>query len=237
MVAFEVVATILVNYCQMWFNEFPLVSQDITSYIEYVVKRFDLDLWNHFNKLGIHNTTYVCPVMETLFAEVLVENDWLVLWDNVLTSKTDFLTLAVAAFYVVNKNLFLSCKSKKEFEFRIHNPVSTSIKILINKTREMAQNLKFKSNFHDFTSLIKGNTYQILIDPMKVNKVLTLESISNSENASVIKKIMEINDTSLEEEPDSINVPDIMNGQGSISDNLVLSPGTPLNFNTCLIKM
>ncbi|XP_024216268.1 TBC1 domain family member 31-like [Halyomorpha halys] len=211
MVAFEVVATILVNYCQKWFSEFPLVSQDITNYIEYVVKRFDLDLWNHFNKIGIHNIVYTCPIMQTLFAEVLVENDWLALWDNVLISETDFLTLAVAAFYIVNKNLFLSCKSKEEFEICIHSPVSTDISTLIKKTREMARILKLKCNFHGFAPLIKGNSYQILTDSMKMNGELTVETISNSENVSITRKIMEIHDTSEEEWPNSTNVSYRMN--------------------------
>ncbi|CAH1405108.1 unnamed protein product [Nezara viridula] len=175
-VAFEVVATILVNYCQNWFNEFPLIPTNLTYFIECILKKTDSELCDHFNESGIKLSSYVWPVMETLFAEVLVEKDWLILWDNVVTSRTDFLTLAVVSFFLVNKNIFHSCKSLKEFEFFIHNPVNVNIMLMIEKTRQLMTVWNYRTIFSDFEPLLKGDIYQFFSGGMVANSELSTSS-------------------------------------------------------------
>ncbi|XP_014281327.1 TBC1 domain family member 31 [Halyomorpha halys] len=184
-VAFEVVATILVNYCQNWFNEFPLVPKNVTNFIECILKKIDLELWNYFNESGIQLSSYVWSVMETLFAEVLVEKDWLILWDNVVTSRTDFLTLAVVSFFLINKNIFLSCKTLKEFEFFIHNPVNVSIMLMIEKTRHLMTIWNYRTIFEDFKPLMKGEIYQFFSEAMirNIDFSSSSESLTDAGNS------------------------------------------------------
>lgn len=187
-VAFEVVATILVNYCQNWFNEFPLIPKNVTNFIECTIKKIDLDLWDHFNNSGIKLSTYVWPIMETLFAEVLIEKDWLILWDNVVTSRADFLTLAVVSFFLVNKNIFISCKSLKEFEFFIHNPVNVNIMLMIQKARHLMTIWNYRTIFNDFEPLMKGNIYQFFSEGILPNTEVSTSYGSVTEAGSSSKQ-------------------------------------------------
>lgn len=59
---------------------------------------------------------YAWPLLETLFSEVLMREEWLKLFDNVFSNHPSFLLMAVVAYVICCRAPLLLCTDKKDFE-------------------------------------------------------------------------------------------------------------------------
>ena len=59
---------------------------------------------------------YAWPLLETLFSEVLSREEWLRLWDNVLSNHPSFLLLVVVAYLTSARHTLLHCNTTEDFE-------------------------------------------------------------------------------------------------------------------------
>ncbi|KAF6323777.1 TBC1 domain family member 31 [Rhinolophus ferrumequinum] len=116
LICFEVVATLIINWCQHWFEYFPNPPINILSMIENILAFHDKELLQHFRDHDITSQVYAWPLLETVFSEVLTREEWLKLFDNVFSNHPSFLLLTVVAYNICSRAPLLNCSLKDDFE-------------------------------------------------------------------------------------------------------------------------
>ncbi|CAH0400751.1 unnamed protein product [Chilo suppressalis] len=161
---FECVATILLNYCQLWFEYAPFPPISILAMIENILAEHDQHLLNHYCEAGITSQTYALKIMETAFSEVLTCSEWLILWDHILSNEACFIVMAVVSYNIVQRNAIKRLTTHEQLEnfFHLQNPIDKKLflkraYVLLNDTSEDIHPRKF---FNSFMSLDKGDCYQ-----------------------------------------------------------------------------
>lgn len=161
---FESVASILCNYCQLWFEYAPFPPISVLAIVENILAEHDQPLLTHFCEVGITSQTYALKILETAFSEVLTCSEWLILWDHVLSNEPAFILMAVVSYNIVQRNALKRLKSHEQLEhfFHMQNPIDkkTFLKkayVLLNETPEDIHPRRF---FKPFVSLEKGGCYQ-----------------------------------------------------------------------------
>ncbi|XP_055204683.1 TBC1 domain family member 31 isoform X9 [Gorilla gorilla gorilla] len=116
LICFEVIATLIINWCQHWFEYFPNPPINILSMIENVLAFHDEELLQHFIDHDITSQLYAWPLLETVFSEVLTREEWLKLFDNIFSNHPSFLLMTVVAYNICSRTPLLSCNLKDDFE-------------------------------------------------------------------------------------------------------------------------
>ncbi|XP_028165142.1 TBC1 domain family member 31 [Ostrinia furnacalis] len=161
---FECVATVLLNYCQLWFEYAPFPPISILAMAENILAEHDQQLLNHFCEAGITSQTYALKILETAFSEVLTCSEWLILWDHILSNEPAFILMAVVSYNIVQKNALKRLTTHEQLDnfFHMQNPIDKKLflkkaYVLLNETGEDIHPRRF---FNSFVSLEKGNCYQ-----------------------------------------------------------------------------
>nr|XP_031295430.1 TBC1 domain family member 31 isoform X3 [Camelus dromedarius] len=116
LVCFEVVATLIINWCQHWFEYFPNPPINILGMIENVLAFHDKELLQHFIDHDVTSQLYAWPLLETVFSEVLTREEWLKLFDNVFSNHPSFLLMTIVAYNICSRAPLLHCNLKDDFE-------------------------------------------------------------------------------------------------------------------------
>uniref|UniRef100_A0A2K5PQP4 TBC1 domain family member 31 n=1 Tax=Cebus imitator TaxID=2715852 RepID=A0A2K5PQP4_CEBIM len=116
LICFEVIATLIMNWCQHWFEYFPNPPINILSMIENVLAFHDKELLQHFIDHDITSQLYAWPLLETVFSEVLTREEWLKLFDNIFSNHPSFLLMTVVAYNICSRAPLLNCNLKDDFE-------------------------------------------------------------------------------------------------------------------------
>ncbi|XP_067304784.1 TBC1 domain family member 31 [Pseudorasbora parva] len=160
LICFEVVATVIVNWCQHWFEYFPNPPLNVLSLAENVLAHHDKELLQHFVACGVTSQLYVWPLLETLFSEVLMREEWLKLFDNVFSNHPSFLLMAVVAYVSCCRAPLLLCTDKKDFEYFFHHRNSLDIGDMLKETYRLMDSTPAdvhpSSALSDFEPLTQG---------------------------------------------------------------------------------
>ncbi|XP_034553747.1 TBC1 domain family member 31 [Notolabrus celidotus] len=160
MLCFEVVATVIVNWCQHWFEYFPNPPLNILSAVENVLAHHDKELLQHLVDCGITSQLYAWPLLETLFSEVLTRDEWLKLFDNIFSNQPSFLLMACAAYITCCREPLLLCSQKQDFEYFFHHRNNLDVGAMIKEAYRLMgstpADIHPKTLFSDFTPLSKG---------------------------------------------------------------------------------
>uniref|UniRef100_A0A2K6TSY1 TBC1 domain family member 31 n=1 Tax=Saimiri boliviensis boliviensis TaxID=39432 RepID=A0A2K6TSY1_SAIBB len=116
LICFEVIATLIMNWCQHWFEYFPNPPINILSMIENVLAFHDKELLQHYINHDITSQLYAWPLLETVFSEVLTREEWLKLFDNIFSNHPSFLLMTVVAYNICSRAPLLNCNLKDDFE-------------------------------------------------------------------------------------------------------------------------
>uniref|UniRef100_A0A8C5MW77 TBC1 domain family member 31 n=1 Tax=Leptobrachium leishanense TaxID=445787 RepID=A0A8C5MW77_9ANUR len=133
LVCFEVVATVITNWCQHWFEYFPNPPINILGMIENVLVHHDKELVQHLVNYGVTAQIYAWPLLETLFSEVLTREEWLKLFDNVFSNHPSFLLMAVVAYVISSRSPLLYCNQKDDFDYFFHHRNNLNIDYMIKE--------------------------------------------------------------------------------------------------------
>ncbi|XP_078609106.1 TBC1 domain family member 31-like [Branchiostoma floridae x Branchiostoma japonicum] len=133
MVCFEAIATILVNWCQQWFEYFPNPPINVLNLVENLLAYHDKHLLQHLITYNITAQTYAWPLLETLFSEVLTKDEWLKLFDNVFSNRPSFLILCVAAYAISARGPLTKCTDVSDFEYFFHHRNAIDIGAVIRE--------------------------------------------------------------------------------------------------------
>ncbi|XP_029779642.1 TBC1 domain family member 31 isoform X3 [Suricata suricatta] len=133
LICFEVVATLIINWCQHWFEYFPNPPINILSMIENVLAFHDKELLQHFIDHDITSQLYAWPLLETVFSEVLTREEWLKLFDNVFSNHPSFLLMTVVAYNTCSRAPLLHCRLRDDFEYFFHHRNNLDISVVIRE--------------------------------------------------------------------------------------------------------
>lgn len=121
LICFEMIATILTNWCQHWFEFFPNPPVNILGMAENVLVHHDKRLMQHFVSCNVTSQLYAWPLLQTLLSEVFTKDEWLRAWDNIFSNHPSFLLFIVVAYVIVSRKVLLQCTRKEDFEYFFHN--------------------------------------------------------------------------------------------------------------------
>ncbi|XP_018122050.1 TBC1 domain family member 31 isoform X1 [Xenopus laevis] len=133
LICFEVVATVITNWCQHWFEYFPNPPINILGMVENLLAHHDKELLQHFINHGVNSQVYAWPILETLFSEVLTREEWLRLFDNVFSNHPSFLLMAVVSYIISSRSPLLHCNQKDDFEYFFHHRNNLDISNMIRE--------------------------------------------------------------------------------------------------------
>ncbi|EFN76927.1 WD repeat-containing protein 67 [Harpegnathos saltator] len=109
LLAFELILSILLNYCHNWFEYHPLPPLNILGIIENILLEADPQLLNIFCEHGITTSEYAWPLLQTAMSEVLSGDEWLILWDHLITfHKPRLLLICVVAYSIHSRENIIS---------------------------------------------------------------------------------------------------------------------------------
>ncbi|XP_075070125.1 TBC1 domain family member 31 [Mixophyes fleayi] len=137
LICFEVVATVITNWCQHWFEYFPNPPINILSMVENVLAHHDKELLQHFVSFDVTSQIYAWPLLETLFSEVLTREEWLKLFDNVFSNHPSFLLMAVVAYILCSRSPLLHCRQKEDFQYFFHHRNNLDIATMIKEAYQL----------------------------------------------------------------------------------------------------
>ncbi|KRT83298.1 GTPase activator protein, partial [Oryctes borbonicus] len=143
---FEAVCTIIANWCQYWFEYFPLPPVNILAIVENVLLEHKPQLLHHFAKYEITSKIYAWPLLQTAFSEVLTARDWLILWDHILINEPSFFLLAVVAYNLINSHVLLKMNYGRDIKRFFYTQNFLDIKKLISTTYELLNNTSEKNH-------------------------------------------------------------------------------------------
>ncbi|XP_032691022.1 TBC1 domain family member 31 isoform X2 [Odontomachus brunneus] len=109
LLAFELILSILLNYCHNWFEYHPLPPLNILGIIENILLEADPQLLNIFCEHGVTTSEYAWPLLQTAMSEVLSGDEWLILWDHLITfQKPRLLLMCVVAYSIYSRENIIS---------------------------------------------------------------------------------------------------------------------------------
>uniref|UniRef100_A0A8C5P694 TBC1 domain family member 31 n=1 Tax=Jaculus jaculus TaxID=51337 RepID=A0A8C5P694_JACJA len=160
LICFEVVATLITNWCQHWFEYFPNPPINVLSMIENVLAFHDKELLQHFIDHDITSQLYAWPLLETVFSEVLTREEWLKLFDNVFSNHPSFLLMAVVAYNTYSRAPLLHCTLKDDFEYFFHHRNNLDISAVVREVYRLMEttpaDIHPNSLLSGFAALTKG---------------------------------------------------------------------------------
>ncbi|KAH8413719.1 hypothetical protein KR222_004743, partial [Zaprionus bogoriensis] len=160
MVVFELLATFLLNHMQLFFEFHPLPPQNYLAMCENILQHFDQQLSKFYQSLDVKPKEYAWSLLTNAFAEVLDEQQWLALWDNIVTEPPHFMIFVIVAYSLVNRELLLRLPDKEEVCFFFHDQNPMDVSKLVGKARSLMNRCPAKLHpqrfFSQFSAIPKG---------------------------------------------------------------------------------
>ncbi|XP_017070305.1 TBC1 domain family member 31 [Drosophila eugracilis] len=140
LVSFEVVATLILNHFQLWFEFHPLPPSNYLAMCDNILQHCDEELCQFYNSQDIAPKDFAWSLLSTAFSEVLEEQHWLSLWDNIVSEPPWFPVFLVVAYNVIHREIVIRLPDKRSvlMYFRDQNPVDIS-KLLFKARKLMAK--------------------------------------------------------------------------------------------------
>ncbi|XP_057879336.1 TBC1 domain family member 31 isoform X1 [Melospiza georgiana] len=160
LICFEVVATVVVNFCQHWFEYFPNPPINVLGMMENVLAHHDKELLQHLIKYNVTSQVYAWPLLETLLSEVLTREEWLKAFDNIFSNHPSYFLMIVIAYVICSRASLLHCNQAADFEFFFHHRNNVDIDVVIKEAYHLMEatplDIHPQQMLDDFTPLTKG---------------------------------------------------------------------------------
>ncbi|XP_069636079.1 TBC1 domain family member 31 isoform X2 [Haliaeetus albicilla] len=160
LICFEVVATVVVNFCQHWFEYFPNPPVNVLSMLENVLAHHDKELLQHLITYSVTSQVYAWPLLETLFSEVLTREEWLKVFDNIFSNHPSYFLMLVVAYIICSRAPLLHCNQTADFEYFFHHRNNLDINVVIKEAYHLMEatppDIHPQHMLDDFIPLTKG---------------------------------------------------------------------------------
>ncbi|TPX59801.1 hypothetical protein PhCBS80983_g02246 [Powellomyces hirtus] len=122
---FEIIATVLLNWCQKWWEYHPNPPIECLACVEDLLEFHDKELLDHFLRHKITSQMYAWTMMQPLFSSIFHKDDWLTLWDHLLTNPPWFMYLFVVSYLKSHRIALLRLTKPEDFQFFFTRPNRT----------------------------------------------------------------------------------------------------------------
>ncbi|XP_054841001.1 TBC1 domain family member 31 [Eublepharis macularius] len=160
LICFEVVVTVIVNWCQHWFEFFPNPPINVLSMVENILAHHDKELLQHLMNCNVTSQVYAWPLLETMFSEVLTREEWLKMFDNVFSNHPSYLLVLVAAYVICSRAPLLHCNQREDFEYFFHHRNNLDISAVMKEAYHLMEctpaDIHPQRLLDDFVPLTKG---------------------------------------------------------------------------------
>ncbi|KAI9136457.1 hypothetical protein BKA69DRAFT_1170674 [Paraphysoderma sedebokerense] len=95
---FECMMTIVLNWCQKWWEYYPNPPIDCLDIVEDLLNLHDSELLGHFVKYKVTSQIYAWIPFKSLFSDMLSKSDWLRVWDHCISNDPEFMYYFLIAF-------------------------------------------------------------------------------------------------------------------------------------------
>lgn len=195
--AFETIASILLNQCQLWFEFSPLEPMNYLGLIENLLTHFDPALIKYYKAKKVTTSTYAWYTLRTVYTEVLDEQQWYQLWDNVVSNPSWFLLFSIVAYNMIQRTVIMRLTSLSMIEKFFSEQNGIVMKSFVKKIYWLMEHcpvhLHPKKYMHEFEPL-QNDQYQKLLNYPKILANTRNEHIDQlkRENTMMNKKLHEL---------------------------------------------
>lgn len=117
LLCFELIAALLCNHCQLWFEFAPShVPYNYLCMVDNILMESDRRLFKFYKSKNVTARTFALPLMHSAFSEVLDEQQWFQLWDHVVTSEPWFLVFLIVAYNSMLRSTIMRCETAESIE-------------------------------------------------------------------------------------------------------------------------
>lgn len=131
LMCFEMIATILLNQCSMWFEFSPMLPINYLGLIENLIDHYKPSLIAFYRRHSIDSSVYAWKMLRTAFYEILEEFQWLQLWDHILSAPSWFMVFIVVAFNCVQHMAIGRSNNPTEIQHFFDEPSGINVKVWI----------------------------------------------------------------------------------------------------------
>ncbi|KAF7275260.1 hypothetical protein GWI33_012029 [Rhynchophorus ferrugineus] len=153
---FELCCTLLINWCQHWFEYHPLPPINILAIIDNVLMEHDITLMQHYADNNINANVYCWLLLESAFSEVLNATQWLKFWDHVFINEPAYLLCAVVAYNILQRKHLLLFTNEYQIQNFFHCQQPVDIKGLIKKTYIILNNTSITNHPRQYLEEFRG---------------------------------------------------------------------------------
>eukprot|EP00899_Mesostigma_viride_P015242 jgi/Mesvir1/23719/Mv18665-RA.2 len=174
LVSFEVVATLVTNWCRAWFEHFPRPPTHVLAAVEVLLAHADPPLLAHLHAHEVCVQGLAWDVLRPFLSECLSHIDWLVAMDHVLSNDPEFLLFLVTAFFVHMRAAILAAPapSLATFGQRSHKTLDVRALLRLAYTLRSTVPDALQPEMPSFAPLPMGGHYP-LFDRFPVERVVS----------------------------------------------------------------
>ncbi|KAJ3339257.1 TBC1 domain member 31 [Gonapodya sp. JEL0774] len=162
---FEAIMTIVSNWCQNWWDYYPNPPFEYLDVIEDLLALHDRELLSHFMRNRITSQTYAWLLLRTLFSDVLYREEWLTVWDHILSNEVGWMQQWVVGYLRAGKGALMSLSKVEDFEYFFSHPTSVDVPRTIRYAYEQAENTAIqyapKTYLNPFRPIARGGSYPL----------------------------------------------------------------------------
>lgn len=197
LLCFELMATFLCNHCQLWFEFAPLqMPYNYLCLIENILMECDRKLFRFYKSKSITAKVFGLPLMETAFSEVLDEQQWLQLWDHIVSNEPYFVIFIIVAYNSLLRLTIMRLESVESIEKVFLEPNYVNLKKLISKAYQLMEkcptSIHPKRYMKPFVPLASGEyqkfeNYPKNLSDMKVDEIEALRAEQKMLDAKLVE--------------------------------------------------
>lgn len=136
-VSFEMIATILLSQCSLWFEFSPKLPFNYLALIENLIEHFEPTLMEFYQLHSVTSSTFAWQPLRSAFSELLSEYQWTVLWDHIISAPSHFLIFVVVAFNCTQRKPIKRLTNSKEISAFFDEPTAIDIRAWLRNAYEL----------------------------------------------------------------------------------------------------
>uniref|UniRef100_A0A1A9WQS8 Rab-GAP TBC domain-containing protein n=1 Tax=Glossina brevipalpis TaxID=37001 RepID=A0A1A9WQS8_9MUSC len=186
---FEVCVTLIFNQFQMFFEYHPLEPSNYLGLCTNILKHFDSPLYKFYKDKETTASIYAWSLLKTSFSEVLDEDQWFCLWDNIISAPPYFLPFCVVAYNIMQREVIVRLPDNRIINNFFHEQNPIDVKKLTSKAFKLMSccpmSLHPKRYMRNFQPLPQGVYPKFLNYPLKSlnlfeKKAVNIQKLQNS---------------------------------------------------------
>lgn len=220
---FETIATIILNYGQLWFEFVPLEPMNYLGLVDNLIGHVDPQLKEFYRSKNIPSSVYSWSLIQSAFTEVLSTEQWLSFWDHILIQPPYFIVFCLVAINVSLESVIQRLNTISEIEEFFADRISA---IDINKVLHLAAELMVTcpaelhpvQYFHPFRSLAVVQYRPSFVYPrLQLNKIIS--NISSNNSDAQIRTVNKCNEKLIELEKMKQSIESLFDNESKLREH------------------